>query len=244
MIVRTEDAWACAGVSAGPFTFICEHASARIPLPLTTTISDRIWLQTHWGFDIGALGLTTELARHTHSQAILARFSRLLCDANRHRNHPDLIRETIDGVSLSFNAGLDEAEVIRRVELYHEPYHRAIDAALSAAGSQTFLISVHSFTPIWDQKLRTMDIGILFDGTEGATRDARKLQDAIEEEGFFTALNEPYSGISNLMYAADRHGRHHQVRRLELELNQAIICTPERVLRVGERIARALQKLI
>ena len=242
MNLRTEEAFEHAGDPGGPFLFICEHASARIPPPLTTTTRDAIWLHTHWGIDIGARGLTLALAEQTGSQAVLARFSRLLCDANRHRDHVDLIRQSVEGVPLSFNAGLDEAEVIRRVELYHEPYHQAVGAVLAAAGPQTFLVSMHSFTPVWDQRLRPMDIGVLFD-EEHSGDDARTLEAALQKEGFFTALNEPYSGRNGLMYTAHRHGIANDALFLELEINQAIIGTPSDARAVGRALNRALQRL-
>ena len=234
-----------AGSESGPFVFICEHASSRIPAPLVTSVSDRGWLETHWGVDIGARDLTLELASLTNSQAVLARFSRLLCDANRHRDHPDLIRETIEGAGLSFNAGLDDAEVMRRVERYHEPYHLSIHTLLNATPSDRLLISIHSFTPVFNNHLRTMDVGVLFDGAAPHhAEDARRLQHALQEQGFFAALNEPYSGEGGLMYAADRHGSAHGLRHLELEINQAILSTPQRATRVAGLIAPALQTLL
>jgi predicted N-formylglutamate amidohydrolase len=243
VIVHTEEAWEQAGDVGGPFLFICEHASARIPPPLSTNSADQLWLQSHWGVDIGARGLTLALAQRTGSQAVLARFSRLLCDANRHRDHPDLIRQLIDGAPLSFNTGLDEAELTRRIETYHEPYHQACDRALAASSPPPVLVSLHSFTPVWNQKVRTMDVGVLFDEARSGT-DARTLAAALQSEGFFTALNEPYSGANGLMYAADRHGQQHKLRHLELELNQSILCTPQRVEQVGKKIAAALMSLL
>ena len=149
----------------------------------------------------------------------------------------------IEGVPLSFNADLDESEVLRRVERYHEPYHQACDRTLAACRPQTVLVSLHSFTPVWGQKVRTMDVGVLFDEAHSGD-DARTLESALRDEGFFTALNEPYSGANGLMYAADRHGQRHRVRHLELELNQSILCTPQRVERVAEKIASALERLL
>jgi predicted N-formylglutamate amidohydrolase len=243
MIRRTEEAWEHAGPAAGPFLFICEHASGRVPAPLVTSTTDDHWLASHWGVDVGAGSLCLALSQRLSSPSVLARFSRLLCDANRHRDHPDLIRPAISGTPLSFNSGLDEAEVVRRIELYHEPYHQAVDAALQDSGPAVVLVSVHSFTPVWDEQVRTMDVGVLFDEARSGP-DARQLQTALEAEGFFTALNEPYSGANGLMYAADRHGQDRGVRHLELELNQATICTPRRIERVADRLAVALRMLL
>lgn len=243
MITRTEEAWEQAGPGVGPFLFTCEHASGRIPAPLTTTASDARWLASHWGIDIGARDLCMALSARLSSPTVLARFSRLLCDANRHRDHPVLIRTDINDTPLSFNSQLDTVELQRRVEQYHEPYHQAVDAALTAAGPAVVLVSVHSFTPVWDERVRTMDIGVLFDEAQSSL-DAHRLHTALEDEGFFTALNEPYSGANGLMYAADRHGQGRGVRHLELELNQALICTPRRIEQVAGRLATALRALL
>ncbi len=243
MSCRTEEAWEQAGPAIGPFLFICEHASGRVPPPLTTTDSDDYWLASHWGVDIGARDLCLALSARLASPTVLARFSRLLCDANRHRDHPVLIRPDISGAPLTFNSGLDAAEVRRRVERYHEPYHQAVDAALAAVGPAVVLVSVHSFTPVWEQQVRTMDTGVLFDEARSGA-DAHSLHAALESQGFFSALNEPYSGANGLMYAADRHGQDRGVRHLELELNQALICTPRRIEQVADRLAVALRVLL
>ena len=194
MSARTEEAWEQAGPETGPFLLICEHASGRIPAPLTTTASDARWLASHWCIDIGARDLCMALSAQLSSPTVLARFSRLLCDANRHRDHPVLIRTDIDGTPLSFNSRVDAAEVQRRVAHYHEPYHQAVDAALTAAGPAVVLVSVHSFTPVWDERVRTMDIGVLFDEVQSGS-DARRLQLALEDEGFFTAPSLVISSV-------------------------------------------------
>ena len=93
----------------------CEHASARVPAPLTTSDEDARWLDTHWGWDIGAAQLTRELVQRKACCAILARFSRLVCDANRAVGDGTFVRRDIQGQPLSFNAGLDDAEVARIV---------------------------------------------------------------------------------------------------------------------------------
>lgn len=230
--------------SAGPLVLSCEHASSRVPSPLQTTASDREILETHWGYDIGAREVTLGLAKHTSSAAVLARFSRLICDPNRHHHRDDLILSEVEGEPLSFNRHIDEAEVARRIEAYHEPFHQAIHRVLAERVREpepTLLLSVHSFTPLWERRLRTMDIGILFDRHE---ETALALRAALEAEGFFVELNAPYSAMgTGLMYSAERHGRGHQVTHLELELNQALICTPERQRRVSHRVGSALRRI-
>ena len=241
---RSEAAWESYGFQGGgPLLVTAEHASNRVPAPLRTTASDRFWLETHWGYDIGVRTTCRELVRLTGSQAVMARFSRLVCDPNRAPGTADFVRVEVEGTPLSFNRKVDETEVRRRVEAFHTPYHRAIDAALRARLGQdrdVLLLSVHSFTPVWNHRVRTMDLGILASRHEAvASRLARFTRAA----GFETAINEPYSALDGLIYAAERHGETHGVVYLELELNQATVCTPQRARRTARMLAAALAGL-
>jgi len=172
--------------------------------------------------------------------SVHARFSRLVCDANRHPNRGDLIKPSLEGQDLHFNQGVDEVEAATRIDAYHEPYHQALGSVIEKRlrHPEPFMfISVHSFTPVWNGSPRTMDIGILFDEYEDL---ADTLKAALEQDDFFVAKNEPYSGKFGLMYAAHRHGKKHKIKHLELEFNQAILCTDKRVDHVAEKMIRAL----
>ncbi len=231
-------AWERIG-APGRWLFTCEHASPRVPAPLRTTASDRAWLQTHWGYDIGARTATRQLVRDLGGAAVLSRFSRLVVDANRPPEHPDLVRQEIEGTPLSFNQHLADIEVHRRLLVYFHAYHTEVDHSLALAcrTGPTTLVSVHSFTPIWNLHVRPMDVGVLFDRDEA---QARALAGHIAATGLRVALNEPYSGRDGLIYAADRHGRAHGVDHVELELNQALVSTPWRARQLARSLARCL----
>lgn len=244
-MTTVQDAYETFGTpGAGRFFFTCEHASNRVPAPLRTTAMDRAWLETHWGYDIGARTMSRELARMTGSYAVMARFSRLVVDANREPHQRDLIRPATEGHALTFNANVSDAERERRISRFHEPYHAAVDEGLAArlAGGvgDILLLSVHSFTPVWNNRVRPMDVGVLFSPYEAV---ARRLEAELQKEGLETALNKPYSGREGLIYAAERHGQSHQVVFLELEVNQSLCCTPARARRAARRIAAALTRL-
>ncbi len=229
----------------GPLVITCEHASNRIPRPIATTDDDRAWLATHWGWDIGARTLSRELVRRSRSYAVLARFSRLLCDPNRPPNHRDFIRKETEGWSLTFNRTLEEQEIARRQTQYFDAYHAAVDSAIRTrmarpGSGDVVLLSMHSFTPIWNGRMRAMDIGVLFDKFEPI---AQRLCEELTKEGFQTALNEPYSALDGLNYAVGRHGTAHGLVYLELEVNQSLIATPARARKVAARLSRAVSKL-
>ncbi len=227
----------------GRLLVTCEHASNVVPAPLTHTAGDQRWLDDHWGWDIGAPDVVRELVRLKDCVAVLCGFSRLVLDPNRDVTHPDLIRREVYGEPLSFNVNLDAEEVNRRITELYAPYHDAIDKALHArlaVGGDVVLLSMHSFTPKLDDDVRAMEIGVLYDNYDAV---AERLADAFREQGFVTALNEPYSGRTGLIFAANRHGREHGVIYIELEIRQDLIDTPAKAIAVARRMEPAISSL-
>ena len=223
-----------------PLLFTCEHASQRVPPPLEPSEEDLEVLSTHWGWDIGAGDLTRALCRRLDSSAVLSRFSRLVCDANREVDDPTWIRGEAEGRRVSFNRRVSPAERQRRLESYHAPYHSAIDAALGVMGPDTALIAIHSFTPRFIHEVREMRVGVLYDDHEEL---ALALAEALREEIPETELNAPYSGFDGLMYSATRHGRGHGVTYLELEIRQDQLLVDEHVELMADLLASALVRV-
>jgi predicted N-formylglutamate amidohydrolase len=220
--------------------FTCEHASNALP-EWEPAEPDRALLADHWGWDVGAADLTRALARLTGSCAVLSRFSRLVCDPNRHPDEASFVVEAIDGEPVSFNQGMDAAERRRRRERYFDPYHDAIDRSVRARralGTPVRLCAVHSFTPVFLGRARPMEVGVLFDAHD---LHAWRLEGALADQGFETALNAPYSGFDGLVYSAQRHGRAHDLVYLELEVRQDLVDTREKAEAVARRIACALR---
>jgi predicted N-formylglutamate amidohydrolase len=235
-------AWEIAGdlAEGGPFVLSCEHATNEVP-EWEPDPADRRFLAEHWGWDIGAADLTRALCRLTGSCAVLARFSRLVCDPNRDPAEATFVIEAIDGQPLALNRDVDAAERRRRQERYFDPYHAAIDRTLRARraqGREVRLCAIHSFTPVWLGQARPMEVGVLFDAFD---EHAWRLEGALAEEGFAVALNAPYSGKDGLIYSARRHGRTHGLVYLELEVRQDLIDTPAKAERIAVRVARALR---
>ena len=114
-----------------PLVVTCEHASNRLPEEIEASPEDRPWLETHWGWDPGAAAVTRALIEHKDCVAIMSRFSRLVCDPNRHVEEWDWIRERCEDYELSFNRHLSDEERQRRRATYHEPFHAEVDACLS-----------------------------------------------------------------------------------------------------------------
>jgi predicted N-formylglutamate amidohydrolase len=197
----------------------CEHASNRLPPPWTWPETDLWLVDTHWAVDLGIADVTRDLARAMGVPAVLARFSRLLCDANRPLDAETLFRTVADGRDVALNAAMTDEERHRRIARFHGPYHEVADQLLLRY-RHAVVLSMHSFTPVYeDGPPRPMELGLLFDREE---RISVAMAEALARDGWKVALNEPYSGKDGLIYAADRHAVRHGRAALELEVRQDV----------------------
>ena len=224
----------------GGVALSCEHASNRLPPWLQASAADAPWMQTHWAVDLGAAAVTLQLSRILDAPAILAGFSRLVCDANRSPGDPTWIREEVEGHRLSFNADVDVAERQRRARALYAPYHAALDQLLVdrlARWQRTLLFSVHTFTPNYQGEVREMEMGVLFDLHDDL---AEGFAEGLRGAGYRTELNAPWSGRDGLAYSPDRHGRAHRLPYLEIEVRQDLLRDPAGVQRAAEALAEQL----
>ncbi|HBU49542.1 MAG TPA: hypothetical protein DEB46_14645 [Myxococcales bacterium] len=226
-----------------PLVITCEHATNRLPAEFTMTEADRPWMETHWAYDPGAGELTRQIVKRKACCAVMSRYSRLICDPNRHIADDDWIREQAEGYAISFNQGLPEQERERRRAVYYEPFHLEIDRCLGERlerGGDVLLLSIHTFTRNYMGQIRDMEMGVLFDRFDPV---AARFGQHLREQGFRTELNEPYSGKEGGIFCAARHGSRHGVIYLELEVRNDLLATQDAIEDVAERVCRALTTL-
>ncbi len=96
------------GEDASGWLIVCDHASNALPEEYGTLGLPQVQLERHIGYDIGAAGVTAEVARLLGAPALLTNFSRLLIDANRGDDDPTLIMRLSDGAVVPGNAHFDE----------------------------------------------------------------------------------------------------------------------------------------
>jgi predicted N-formylglutamate amidohydrolase len=224
----------------GPAVLTADHAGLDLPAPWAWPAADRWLVGTHWSFDLGVEDLATELQQATGWPAVLSRFTRLLADPNRPLDHPDLFRTTAEGRPIHLNAGLSDVERQRRIDRLWQPYHDAVDRTVAAAPGAA-VVSLHSFTPVYEGRRRALELGVLFDEDEDL---ARSLGTGLSESGWTVALNEPYSGKEGLMYGAQRPARAHGRPAVEVEVRQDLLLDPDTRARLVEDLHRALVMLL
>jgi len=224
------------GTRALPVVITCEHASVRMPRPWSWSPSDLWLVGTHWSYDPGADEITRELAHAFGCPAVLTRFTRMLVDPNRRTDSPTLFRDVAEGRPVQMNTRVDEAERELRLRRLYTPFHRAVDHVLDAEPF-ALVLSIHTFTPVYEGIRREMELGVIFDEDQGlavevAGRLARTIRDV--------RLNEPYTGRNGGMYSARVHALRQGIRALEIEVRQDIAIDPARRIPVVEEIRNAL----
>jgi len=212
-----EEAFECVrGSRKAPIFLTCEHASERLPEPWRWPDADRRLIGTHWAYDLGARELTLELARALDASAVLARFTRLLVDPNRDELNSDLLRKVAEGAVVELNRQVSDSERELRLQSYYRPFHAAVDRELAAVEAPT-LLSVHSFTPVYEGQVRNVELGVLFNAEEEA---AHELGECLSRQFEGVAYNEPWSGKAGLIFSAEMHAHRHGRRPLEIEIRQ------------------------
>jgi len=176
----------------GPWLITCDHARNHVPAAvnggsLGMSVCE---MQRHIAYDVGAEGLSLALGKYLQSPVLCSNFSRLVIDPNRGEDDPTLLMKIYDGTLIPANRNTDAADVERRLEAYHRPYHKAYS---ELATSDRAIVAVHSFTPrLKGRSPRPWEIGILF----GKDRRLADLTIArLQARGNLTVgINEPYDG--------------------------------------------------
>jgi len=206
----------------------CEHGGNRIPARYQPLFAGREGLlDSHRGYDPGALAMARELAHHFRAPLAYATVSRLLVALNRSIGHRALYSDATRVLSR-----LEHARILAR---HYVPYRNKVEALVAkaiAAGRCVVHIASHSFTPILDGRVRNADIGLLYDPARPGERAlcaqwAAVLAAAIAP--LCVRRNYPYQGRDDGL--TRRLRQQHGARRyvgVELEINQKHLTARQR----------------
>jgi len=192
----------------GRFVFTCDHASNFLPPRYGTLGLAAAELARHIAWDPGALPVARRLAEALDATLVETCISRLVLDCNRPLDAPDLIPRISETTVVPANADLSQAEREARVALCWRPFHDAVETAVKdrlATGREAWLISVHSFTPVYKGVPRPWQIGIIHDDD---TRLAAPMIERLTATGGLTVgVNQPYSPADRVYFTLEKHAR-------------------------------------
>ncbi len=178
------------------FVITCEHGGNKVPKDFAAYFRNRDeLLESHRGYDAGALELAKELAGGLGAPLFFSDVTRLLVDLNR----SPLNRGRFSEITGKLSAA--EKEAIEN--LCYAPYRDGVQSALRRCiekGGVAVHISVHTFTPVLHGRIRTADVGFLYDPSrkkEAALCLAWQETLRLLQPGLKTRRNYPYRGKSD-----------------------------------------------
>lgn len=173
----------------------CEHGGNTIPQKYRYLFKTTDILDTHRGYDPGALQLAKKIACYTMCDFQYETISRLLVEQNRSIGNASIFS------LYSQQLTLQERE--RLLVRYYYPYHEKIKSIVwsnQTSKLMTVHLSIHTFTPVLDGAVRNADVGILYDPSrENESRIAYRLKRRFMErtDALKVRRNYPYKGISD-----------------------------------------------
>ncbi len=223
---------------------IADHAGRSLPDEYGSLGLPAAEFERHIAYDIGVEAVTRALAAELGVPAVMARFSRLLIDANRGEDDPTLIRQLYDGTVIAANYPMSEEERQRRLDRYYRPYHDAVGSMVASVAQETgaapLIVSIHSFTPSMQGRARPWHVGILWDS------DDRAVRPLIEMLGRYPDMvvgdNEPYDGAlrGDTMF---RHAIVNGYAHALIEIRQDLIAGENDAMAWGIQLADILEAI-
>lgn len=199
----------------------CEHASNLLPPQYDSLFkNEKNRLKTHEGYDIGAFEVYKSL-QHLADFSWHYPWSRLLIEVNRSLHHPKLFS--------SISKNLDKAEKNRLIIDYYQTYRNQIQKKIKETinkGETVLHLSIHSFTPVLNGKIRNADFGILYDSRRKAEKEwAENFKNELSSQfnDFKIRMNYPYLGKADGFTTSLRKIFPNQYLGIELEINQKLV---------------------
>lgn len=205
-----------------PVLILCEHASNAFPDAFGTLGLDAATRASHVAWDPGALDIAKRLSAAWAVPLVHSAVSRLVYDCNRPPEAPDAMPAKSEIYDIPGNRDLSEAERARRVRAVYAPFVAAVDAAIDRAHPGA-IVTVHSFTPIYFGRSRSVEIGVLYDAD---TRLADALL-ACDWGGYEVRGNDPYGPEDGVTHSLRQHALARGLPNVMIEIRNDLLATAE-----------------
>ena len=174
----------------------CEHGGRQVPADYAALFAAAgALLDSHRAWDPGSAELAEALAATLEVAPVIGRITRLLVDLNRSPGHPRRFSTLTRRLPPAAQAALAAEHYLP----HRQQVERLVRRAVAAKG-RALHISVHTFTPELDGKLRQADVALLYDPRRArelslCRRWAAQLARACPD--LRVRRNYPYKGVSD-----------------------------------------------
>jgi predicted N-formylglutamate amidohydrolase len=229
---------------ASPFLLTADHYGRLIPHKLGDLGLPASERERHIAWDIGIDGVAERLSDMLGAHLIAQRYSRLVIDCNRPFDSPSSIPLISETTEISGNMGLLPAQVAQRRDEIFMPYHRRLGGTLDARERDkrpTFVIALHSFTPVYAGIARPWHIGTLY---HNDARLPHLLRDALREDNsLVVGDNQPYAVSKATDYCIPVHCEPRKLVHTGIEIRQDLIARRGGQTEWAERLATIFNAL-
>lgn len=210
-----------AGAPGAQVLLVCEHASNHVPQGYELGISEAV-RASHVAWDPGAGAVAAELAALLGAPLVSGGWSRLIYDCNRPPQAPDAVPARSEIHDIPGNAALDAAGRAARAEACYGPFRATLAGALEEHAPAA-LVTVHSFTPVFDGRPREVEIGVLHD-------EDTRLADAMmalapAHAAHEVRRNQPYGPEDGVTHTLREHALPRGALNVMLEIRNDLIAT-------------------
>ncbi len=216
---------------------VCEHASRFIPEGLKGLGLSEAAAQSHIAWDPGALAVAELLSEGLDATLIAQKISRLVYDCNRPPESDQAMRAESEIYQIAGNTGLTQAQRDERVAYIYKPFQSALAEAVKSR-ARTMLVTIHSFTPVYNGAPRTVEVGILHD-SDRRLADAM-LNAAVQHPAYNVQRNAPYGPEDGVTHTLQEHAVAHGHLNVMVEVRNDLLADEAGI----EAIATWLQSLL
>lgn len=219
----------------------CEHGGNNIPKAYKAYFTNTSVLESHRGYDLGALTTFTHLKPLSH-KSFYSTNSRLFIELNRSLHHKNLFSE--------FTSNFSKAKKNEIIDGYYLPYREKVENEIKKliSNNETVLhLSVHSFTPILNGTKRHCDIGLLFDSTKKNEKEVCKnFKKYLLEENSELRIrfNYPYLGKADGFTTYLRKQFDSNYLGIEIEVNQNYSKNNNMDSKIKNSLLKAIKKVL
>lgn len=223
----------------------CDHADNLIPDSLSGLGMKPAYLEQHIAYDIGARQVAMRLADFFDAPLLLARYSRLVVDLNRHLHDPSLIAECSDGIDIPGNLNLTNEMQARRINNYFHPYHNQYQVMVNnlvAKHNRPIILALHSFTPVMNGVHRPWEMGVLWNHDEVLAKQL--IASLSKVTRFNIGDNKPYHATDPQGYAQTIHSHERGVELVLLEIRQDLIADSDGQIKISDLVCQAVSAIV
>ena len=216
---------------------VCEHASRFIPDGLSNLGLDADSAQSHIAWDPGALAVARQLSDSLDATLIAQNVSRLVYDCNRPPESDQAIRPVSEVYNIPGNAALTASQRNERTDYIYRPFQKALAEAVRTR-PQTVLVTIHSFTPIFNGAPRAVEVGILHD-TDPRMADVM-LEAASIDPTFKVERNAPYGPEDGVTHTLVEHALPRGLLNVMIEVRNDLLIDNNGVEAIAKWLERHL----